>query len=314
MNDLMPTARKIVRECMGTRRGERVLVVTDPPRMEIGRAIQRAATEIRAKCTLVCMPVTRRHGDEPPTFVAYAMKKSDVVIAPTTFSITHTRARREATRAGARIATMPSVTREMMVRGAMLADYTEVSRITKRLAKKIGGKKTVEVKTRAGTDLTFSIEGRRAYLDTGIYRKPGDFGNLPAGEVAFAPLEGTGEGRAVIDGPMGDGKWSGVEIEIEGGLARAISGDAAERVISALKGAGPNSRNLAEFGMGTNPKARLIGNVLEDEKVLGTCHVALGDNSSFGGRVRAGIHIDGIIRSPTVKVDGKTVIREGRIL
>ena len=80
-----------------------------------------------------------------------------------------------------------------------------------------------------------------------------------------------------------------------------------------LEEAGPKARNLAEFGIGTNPNARLIGNVLEDEKVLGTCHIALGDNSTFGGKVRAGIHVDGIFLRPTVELDGKIIMKKGKL-
>lgn len=90
-------------------------------------------------------------------------------------------------------------------------------------------------------------------------------------------------------------------------------GRPANRLIKILKAAGPKAYNLAEFGIGTNPKARLIGNVLEDEKVLGTCHVAFGDNSTFGGKVLAGIHVDGILLKPTIKLDGKTVMEKGRL-
>ncbi|MEM2878015.1 MAG: aminopeptidase [Candidatus Hadarchaeales archaeon] len=314
MSDLMEGARKVIGTCMGVRKGEKVLVVTDPPRAEIGRAIQMAALESGARCLMICMGVTRRHGDEPPGVVSYAMRKYDVVIAPTTFSLTHTRARREATKSGARIATMPMITEDMMKRGAMLADYRKVSRLTKRLAAKLEGGEEIEVTTDAGTDLLFSIRGRRAYIDTGIYHNPGEFGNLPAGEVAFAPVEGTGWGRVVIDGSMAGGNLGKVEIEIRGGRATGFSGKPAEKIVKMLRSAGPSSTNLAEFGIGTNPSARLIGNVLEDEKVLGTCHVALGDNSSFGGRVKAGIHIDGIFRKPTVKVDGKVLMKRGRFV
>jgi len=310
----MPAARKVVNTCMGVKRGERVLVVTDPPRIKIGRAIQVAALEGGTRCFLICMPVTKRHGDEPPPIVAHAMKKSDVVIAPTTFSITHTKARRDATAHGARVVTMPAITEEMMGRGAMLADYEKVGRLTKKLAKRLDGRKDIRITTRAGTDLFLSIKGRRAHLDTGIYRRPGDFGNLPAGEVAFAPVEGSANGKAVIDGPMGSGAHGVIEVKIKQGFATKITGKSAGKIIGMLRGGGPNARNLAEFGVGTNPDARLTGNVLEDEKVLGTCHIAFGDNSSFGGRIRANVHIDGIIRKPTIQVDGRTLMANGRIL
>jgi leucyl aminopeptidase (aminopeptidase T) len=131
--------------------------------------------------------------------------------------------------------------------------------------------------------------------------------------VFIAPVEGTAEGHVVVDGSMGDRKGGKIEISVEEGLAARISGDSPQKLLRMLAAAGPKARNIAEFGIGTNPKARLTGNVLEDEKVMGTCHIALGDNSTFGGRVRAGIHVDGILLKPTVRIDGKILIRDGRL-
>ncbi|MDI6643060.1 MAG: aminopeptidase [Candidatus Hodarchaeaceae archaeon] len=313
MGGLLRGARIAVKTCMGVKRGEKVLVVTDPPRIKVARALIEAARELRTKTTLICMPVGKRHGEEPPVLVAEAMRAADVVLAPTTYSLTHTQARLRASQAGARIATMPMITEEMMCRGAMLADYREVSKLTKRVAASLDRASEVEITAPAGTDLRLSVAGRRAYPDTGIFHIPGDFGNLPAGEAFIAPVEGTAEGRVVVDGSMVDTVRGRIEISVEKGLARKISGGPARRLTKLLDEAGPKSKNVAEFGVGTNPKARLIGNVLEDEKVLGTCHIALGDNSTFGGRVKAGIHVDGIFLNPTVKLDGKILMSDGRL-
>jgi leucyl aminopeptidase (aminopeptidase T) len=314
MKSMLQGARIVVEVCMGVRKGEKVLVITDPPRSRIAEAIAGVARERGAEVTLICMPVGQRHGQEPPEPVALAMPYFDVIIAPTTYSLTHTQARLRACEAGARVATMPMITEEMMRGGAMLADYLEVAKLTKRVAAALDRASKVEVTTEAGTNLSFSIEGRKAHPDTGLFHRPGDFGNLPAGEAFIAPVEGTGEGTVVVDGSMLDDVSGGVEITIKKGVAQRISGPLARKLTQLLREAGPKSRNLAEFGIGTNPKARLIGNVLEDEKVLGTCHVALGDNSTFGGRVKAGSHIDGIFKSPTVKLDGKTVMKNGRLM
>lgn len=314
MNTMLRGARIVVDTCMRIRKGEEVLIITDPPKMKIAETIAGVARERQAEVTLICMPVGQRHGQEPPKPVALAMTHFDVIIAPTTYSITHTQARLRACQAGARVATMPGITEEMMRRGAMLADYREVARLTNRVAALLDRASEVEVKTAAGTDLRFSIRGRKTHPDTGIFHRPGDFGNLPAGEAFIAPVEGSGEGKVVVDGSIIDTTLGRTEITIEGGMAKKISGSAAKKLTRMLNEAGPKARNLAEFGVGTNPKARLIGQVLEDEKVLGTCHVALGDNSTFGGRVKAGIHIDGIFKKPTVRLDGKLLMKEGKLL
>lgn len=313
MKSMIKGAKIVVETCMGVKRDEEVLVVTDPPRLKIAETIADVAREIGAETTIICMPVGKRHGAEPLEIVGLAMRSFDVVIAPTTYSLTHTQARLRASEAGARIATMPMITDEMLQRGAMLADYREVSKLTKKVARLLDRASDVEVATPAGTQLRFSVRGRKAHSDTGIFHKPGDWGNLPAGEAYTAPVEGTAEGRVVVDGSMVDTTVDRIEILVEKGLAKKISGEQAERLVKILKEAGPKAWNFAEFGVGTNPRAHLIGNVLEDEKVLGTCHIALGDNSTFGGRVKAGSHVDGIFKKATVKLDEKILMKDGRL-
>ena len=310
---LLKAARIAVKNCMGVKPSETVLIVTDGPRIKIAEAIRKAAEEVAKETLLMVMRERTRHGEEPPKAVEKAMCAADVVFAPTTYSLTHTQARLRATKAGTRIATMPMITEDMMMRGAMLADYKKVRALTMKVAKLLDNASAVKIETKIGTKLHMSIAGRKAHPDTGIFHNPGDFGNLPAGEAFVAPIEGTAEGHAIVDGSMVDRVRGTVEIIFERGIAKKISGSPAPGLLKMLRKAGPKAMNLAEFGIGTNPKAKLIGNVLEDEKVLGTCHIALGDNSTFGGRVKVGIHVDGIIKHPTIKLDGKIVMREGKL-
>lgn len=310
---LLKAARIAVRICMGVKPSESVLIVTDGPRVKIAEAIMEAADEVARETLLIVMRERTRHGEEPPKAVEKAMCAADVVFAPTTYSLTHTQARLHATEAGARIATMPMITDDMMMRGAMLADYKKVRALTMKVTNILDDASDVEIETKIGTKLYMSIVGRKAHPDTGISHNPGDFGNLPAGEAFVAPVEGTAKGRVVVDGSMVDRVRGTIEIIFEKGVAKKISGSPAPGLLKMLRKTGPKAMNLAEFGIGTNPKAKLIGNVLEDEKVLGTCHIALGDNSTFGGRVKAGIHVDGIIKRPTIKLDGKIVMKNGEL-
>ena len=310
---LLKATRIAVRTCMGVKQSESVLIVTDGPRVKIAEAIRKAADEVAKETLLMVMRERTRHGEEPPKAVEKAMCAADVVLAPTTYSLTHTQARLRATEAGARIATMPMITEGMMMRGAMLADYKKVRALTMKVAQLLNKASEVEIETRVGTKLRMSIAKRKAHPDTGIFHNPGDFGNLPAGEAFIAPVEGSGEGVALIDGSMVDMLHAPTRIEVHEGRAMKILGGPARKLNKILKAAGQDAYNLAEFGIGTNYAARLIGNVLEDEKVLGTCHIALGDNSTFGGRVKAGIHVDGIIKHPTIKLDGKIMMRDGKL-
>jgi leucyl aminopeptidase (aminopeptidase T) len=298
---------------MGVKSHENVLVVTDDSRLAVANALVEASRAAGAETVLLKMRERSRHGEEPPKIVERAMCAADVVMVPTAYSLTHTQARLRACEAGARVATMPMITEEMMRRGAMLADYRIVHELTGRVARLLTNASEVEVKTPAGTDLRMVVADRAAHPDTGIYHNPGDFGNLPAGEAFIAPVEGVARGRIVVDGSMVDVLHGVVKIIVEDGRAMSITGKPARKLRKMLDGAGSDAYVLAEFGIGTNPAARLIGNVLEDEKVLGTCHVAFGDNSTFGGKNRVGIHLDGILLRPTIKLDGRTIVKNGRL-
>jgi leucyl aminopeptidase (aminopeptidase T) len=305
-------ARAAVRTCLGIRKGEKVLIVTDPPKLRVAMDLFEECLRAGAETAVMMMRTLSRHGEEPPETVGRAMRMVDAVIAPTTYSITHTQARLQATLAGVRVATMPGITEEMMTRGAMLADYRKIERLTKTVARIREKGARVHITSRAGTDLTFDISGRKPHADTGILRKPGDFGNLPAGEVFIAPVEGTGEGLAVIDGVISSCGRARTEMEFRGGMLVRMRGNG--KLMKILSEVGEPARNLAEFGVGTNERARFSGNLLEEEKILGTCHIALGDNSTFGGRVRAGVHIDCVMVKPTVEVDGRIILKDGRLL
>ncbi len=305
-------ARTAVITCMGVKKSETVLILTDTEKESIGEALFQVAKEVKAEALLVKMQPRTRHGEEPPRAIAEMMKNAEVVIAPTLYSVTHTQARKRANRAGARIATMPGIIPRMMSAGGMTADFNEVEKGVKRLAKFLEKTKKLALTTELGTDLEVSVEGRKWFQDTGICHKKGEFMNLPAGEVFIAPKEGTANGKLVIDGAFWEVLESPVAIDVKDGYAKRITGT--KEIAQQISKRGKEGRNIAEIGIGMNPKAKIIGNVLEDEKVMGTVHVALGDNSTFGGKVRAGIHIDGIINKPTLIADDEVIMEDGKLI
>jgi leucyl aminopeptidase (aminopeptidase T) len=309
-------ARIVVEECLGVKKSEEVLIIVDKKSRRIGKALFDAAKSLGAEAVLIEMLEREAHGSEPPRMVAEAMKSADVIIAPTSKSLTHTKARVEANKSGARIASMPTITEEMMAR-TMSADYAKIKERSLKFRNLLSKGSEVRLTTPAGTDLTFSIAGREAMADTGILHDKGAFGNLPAGEACLAPVEGKTSGVAVIDVVMaGVGLIkTPIKLVVKDGYVTKISGGAEAKALSKLlAGKGEEVKNIAELGIGTNEKATPSGSPLEDEKVIGTVHIGIGDNIIFGGKVKAPMHLDGIMKKPTLVIDGKTVIKDGKHL
>jgi leucyl aminopeptidase (aminopeptidase T) len=305
-----------VRDCMGLKPGEKVLVITDEPLRTIGYALWQAAKDLGNEVLLIEILPRASNGAEPPPEVAELMKMVDVALCPTSKSLTHTDSRRAASAKGVRIGTLPGVTEEIMIR-CMNADYNKIAQRTFALCKLLEKASTVRVTAPAGTDITMPIKGRTAHASSGLFRDKGQWGNLPTGEAYLAPVEGQSEGVVVVDGSMamvGMVKTP-IRIQVKKGYAEDISGgEEAQRLIALLEPHGKDARTVAEFGIGTNDKATLTGNILEDEKVMGTIHIAFGDNKSMGGSVRVASHLDGLITHPTVWLDETMIMNNGKVL
>lgn len=303
---LKESTKTILETCMGVLPEESVLIITDAAtHPSIGLELYSTAKQIGCDVLLMTMEPRDHHAQEPPVAVAEAMKAVDVLLVPTSKSLTHTQAKLAAKKSGVRIATMPGITLEMMESGGITADYLTVKYTTSTLKKKLKKAKEIRIVTDLGTDIILNVEGCDWHEDHGICHKAGSSTNLPAGEVFVAP--NNAQGIFVVDGSMGGLGIleSPLTITVKNGKAVDFTGPRADELRYMLDKVGPLARNLAELGIGTNQAAHLIGNILEDEKVAGTVHIALGDNSTFGGDVIAGIHLDGIITKPSVFVDGE---------
>jgi aminopeptidase len=312
--ELYSAALIAVRDCMGLRTGEKVLVVTDEPLRAIAHALHAAARDLGNEVLLVEMLPRASNGAEPPSEVAALMAGADVVLCPTSKSLTHTDARRAASKLGVRVATLPGVTEEIMIR-CMNADYERIAERTFRLCKLLDSTETIRVRAPGGTEIELPKVGRKAYASSGLFRERGESGNLPTGEAYLAPVEGRSNGVVVVDGSMamiGMVK-DPIRIVVRDGFAAEITGGIeAERLVSLLEPHGKEARNVAEFGIGTNDRDILSGLILEDEKVMGTIHIAFGDNKSMGGSVRVASHLDGLVREPTVWFDEKMIMERGK--
>lgn len=317
MSEKLNLASKIaLRDYMGLKKDETLLVITDEYKQKIGKFLFAAGKKLCKESLYVEMKAREMNGQEPPSQIAELMKLVDVVVCPTEKSLTHTNARREAVKLGVRIGTMPGILEQTMIR-CLNANANRIVKLTKNVAEALSYASTIRVITKIGTDVTMDISGRKIFQSTGVLTNRGDSGNLPSGEVYLAPLEGKTNGRIIIDGSMaGIGLLKNpIAIEIRNGYAEKITGKAeAKQLTKIFNKVGYESRAVAEFGIGTNYMAKLIGQILEDEKVLGTIHIAFGNNLSMGGTISIQSHLDGLITKPTVLVDDVAIMENGELL
>jgi leucyl aminopeptidase (aminopeptidase T) len=305
-----PGAKTAIHQCLDLQSDDRCLIITDTDRLPIGEALYDVARSVTDDAVLLTYPPGDQHGEEPPDPVAGALAEADAFLAPTSKSISHTRARSDATDAGVRGATLPGITERVFEQG-LDADYALIEETSETLHEAVVGADEIRVTAPAGTDITIEPGDRDWRLDTGSVQDPGTFSNLPAGEVFISPLSATG--RFVVDGTMRPygrlAEGQTLAFEVEDGFVTDIEDDEIRGTVEgAAEAVGDDAYNLAELGIGTNVAVtELVGSVLLDEKAAGTVHLAIGDDAGIGGDTDAPIHLDGVIRDPTVVVDGTEI-------
>ena len=286
-----------------------MLVVVDESTRDIGEALRAEAAAAGADAVLGVMDPRETDGTEPPRPLAAALSACDVFIAPTSRSLSHTAARKRATDNGARGATMPGVTTDMLAR-VMAVDFDTMAARSHAVAALLGGADQARLTCPRGSDFVLDLTGRQGVADDGDLRSPGAFGNLPCGEAFIAPLGGEGQIIAESLAPLGLTDEPAT-IVIQGGRIVDAQGGLGPEFIELLRVHGEPGTNLAELGIGTNDRATLTGLVLEDEKILGTVHVAFGASAGIGGTVSVPIHLDVVVVDASLEIDGRRVLDHG---
>jgi len=296
---------------LGFQTGESVLVVTDPQMKSIEAAVWfEAAKQLTKNVTLLVIEGMTTSGEEPPTEVIEAAGKADISFFQTSFSLTHTQAGKAIVKNMHRGFSLPTVNLELMARTINM-DYVSVKKLGDELTKCVEEAQEIHITSAAGTNLKGKVRQKKVYNDGGIL-KAGEIGNLPAGEVFFAPIERSVNGNLVIDASIADDNLDEpIHITIENGLAVHFSGGAAAtRLWEKLTEFGKGGCTVAEIGIGTNPQTDARGELIEAEKAYGTVHMAFGNSSAIGGENDVPIHIDGVMLSPKVRLDGKLILED----
>jgi len=304
---------RVLRQSLGVRKGESVLVIADLERRAVGEALFHGARRAEAVPVLSFIHPLEKASQEPPSHLSSFMLECDAIVLATGMSMTHTRARMRATKAGARIASLPGVTEESLGDGGLTADCQEIARLLRILDRKLRNAKKVHVVSGKGTDATFSVKGR-AWItqDNGLAVHKNDFVTLPAGEVFVSPMEGSGEGRLVFDARLHDLVEQPASVVLREGYVAKVSG--AKDAVAQMNKGGKDGRNLAKFGFGLNAKTRPTAPIAEAQKTLGCAHIAFGGSTPFGGRVECDVRVDGIMTDVTVEIDGKVILDRGKLL
>jgi leucyl aminopeptidase (aminopeptidase T) len=310
MSELERAVETVVGPCLGVSENEEVVIVADRTTESLGAALRDAAQRLGAEAIVTVMEPRDVDGQEPPAPVAAALASAQAFIAPTRRSLSHTRARKAASDAGARGATLPGVTEDMLAR-LMATDFATMAARSRRVAELLSAADEARLTCPRGSDMEFDLRGREAIADDGDLSGDGAFGNLPCGEGFVSPLGGAGTIVAATLASLGLPPEH-VRITVENGRLAQASGEWGARWTALMDAAGDQGRNLAELGVGTNDRATLTGNILEDEKMLGTVHVAFGASAGIGGTVSVPVHLDCLIEDATLDVGGTRVLDAGR--
>lgn len=314
--ELSEISRKIVEDVNEVFANDNVIILTDTGMLNVAEAMTTACRAAGAMTVMEIMPRTEQHGNEAPPTVIAAMKEADFVFTVTTHSITHTEGFRAAAEEGTKLPVLRGVTEDMFLKGGINTDYEWLKATTLALRAVLEDADAATVTSRAGTDVTVGLEGQPAFsLDGYCHEYNANIGSYPPGESPTSPTTET-NGTIVIDYSM-DGVGlldEPITLVVEDGVVTDVQGGQSAAALREIMDGVEHAGNIAEFAIGTNPNARLVGNLAEDKKRLGTIHFAIGDDRTLGGTTQCDIHLDGLIRHPTVELDGELILDDGELL
>jgi leucyl aminopeptidase (aminopeptidase T)/nucleotide-binding universal stress UspA family protein len=310
-------ARKALSQLLELRADETLLIITDEKTKEVASAFKEAGEGLGAQVRVFAIEEGQRPLKSVPEDLKALIQNADVAVTcfrgvpeETPFRIELIHALTKVVR---RLGHAPGITPKMLEEGPLACDYEAMTKLALELMERFSHVKRVRITSPAGTDLAFSIDGREFKTDTVI--SDGEWGNLPSGEIFCAPVEDSAEGVLVCDGSIGDigTVTKPMKLVVQGGAVVRVECEDAllQKRVEELLSADKEAKVIGEFGIGVNPSARITGNLLEDEKALGTIHVAFGNNLDMpGGRNASRTHRDFMVLRPTVlgfDADGKEI-------
>lgn len=310
---LLQSSEITLMDCCSLRRNEKLLIICDPPSMEIGTAIYKAAQNRCQETVLVMLTPESRQGRlEFPESVVELIRRFDVAVIPLSTRVSHVQTKQVASESRVRIASFPEITPEIFSR-TMNADWRKIGVNTRKVAGRLSTAKSVRVVSGNGTDFTFQIDDSTILTDDGRLSSEGGFNTLPAGQVCLTPREGTLEGVVAIDGYFSFDRRKpqpALTIEVQQGIICGIRSHSLapelEKFFSKYK---ETARSVCGLGLGLLDSAKVSGNFSEDKVAFGAIRLIIGKETS---NVTSGIFpIEGIVSGCTISADGKLLLQDG---
>lgn len=310
----------LVKVCANLQPNESALIISDSQTKELGDQLKQVVSQITQNSIHKVIQVAEMHGKEPSADVALLMKNADVIFGITKMSMAHTQARFDATARGARYLSLPDYSDDLLRREALFVDFREITPLADRLANVLTQGKKIKLTTMLGTSLNLNIAGRIGNSAPGWCYAKGTLASPPDAEANIPPLEDATEGVLIIDGSIPCQELGllsePIKLVMSRGQIIAIEGGNQAQILENIfkKYDTPLVKVAAEFGIGLNPSAELIGSMLEDEGCLGTVHIGFGSNSTIGGCNKVPFHLDTIIRQATIHVDDVMIMYNGDLM
>ncbi|HSH39927.1 MAG TPA: aminopeptidase [Chthoniobacterales bacterium] len=326
--ELLPGARNAIRDCLRVKPEERVTIITDEVTRDIAAALQSEIDRVGAESAVF---VLENYAPRPLTGMPQtilddlATSQCSIFCAQTQHGELGSRIQMTAVvnKHRLRHAHMVNITRQIMMEG-MRADFLQVDALSQRLVERARMTERVICRTPAGTDYVAEISPTLKWLKTSGLITADKWGNLPGGEIFTSPFNSNG--TFVVDGVVGDylcQKYGDIEatpltIEVENNRIRELRCENKELLeeFRAYTSTDENSNRVGEFAVGTNTACtRIIGNILQDEKIPGI-HIAFGHPYAehTGQTWLSKTHIDCVGRDFDIWFDDKKVMEAGKFL
>ena len=301
--------------------GDQIHIITDTRQdPNVWQALAAGARTAGGIVTITIMTPTEYHQAEPPASVAAAMLKADINMYATTGAFAHCKAAKKAREAGVSYILSEEVNVDNLTTGGATLtpdQFRKLHALGEEIRKRFLKGNQVRVTSDYGTDITCKIRDpktgqvRSREGHSAIIPKRPSGTAFPDGECNTWAIPGTGEGAVVFDTsahyPPGLLKEP-IRLTVHKGFITKIDGGEEAKQLAAYidqHGSLSDCECPTEIALGTNPKSFFTGVMRTDKKVYGGSHIAL----DGGGA----LHLDGIMRAPTILIDDVPLVERGVI-